>query len=133
LKAALEDEFYIAEELILEAIRDRTSFNVIHFATMFKADIFTPRPDTLSNEELIRARAETIQITGVSRVIRFATPEDTILQLLWYRQGGGVSEQQWNDIQGVLKVQGAVLDFPYLQRSAAILQISELLERAIKP
>jgi hypothetical protein len=133
LKKALEHDFYMAEELINEAIRDRSSFNVIHLATMFKADIFIPRQDTLSHEELNRAREETVQISGASRVIRFASPEDTILQkLLWYRLGGGISEQQWNDIQGVLKVQGPLLDFQYLERSAVILQISDLLERARK-
>jgi hypothetical protein len=39
--------------------------------------------------------------------LQIASPEDTILQkLLWYRKGGGVSERQWNDILGVIKVQG---------------------------
>ena len=131
LTKALEGDFYVAEELIVEAIRDRSSFNVIHLATMFKADIFVPREDTLSDEEMRRARTETIQVGDTSRAIRFASPEDTILQkLIWYRLGGGISEQQWSDIQGVLRIQGMSLDFDYLARSAAILNIADLLERA---
>ena len=131
LTKALEGDFYVAEELIVEAIRDRSSFNVIHLATMFKADIFVPREDTLSDEEMRRARTETIQVGDTSRAIRFASPEDTILQkLIWYRLGGGISEQQWSDIQGVLRIQGVSLDFDYLARSAAILNIADLLERA---
>ena len=130
-QAALEGDFYIAEELILEAIRDRSSFNVIHLATMFKADIFVLRGDKPFREEMIRARTETIHLADSRREIRFASPEDTILQkLLWYRRGGGVSEQQWRDVQGVLKVQGASLDFGYLETSAQALDIVDLLEQA---
>jgi hypothetical protein len=131
LQKALETDFYVAEEAIVEAIRDRGSFNVIHLATMFKADIFIPRDDNLSNEEMVRARTETIQLGDTSRPIRFASPEDTILQkLIWYRLGGGISEQQWNDVKGVLKIQGMALDFGYLERSAAMLNIADLLQRA---
>jgi hypothetical protein len=131
LRNAFEREFYVAEELILDAIRDRSSFNVIHLPTMFKADIFVLGEDPLSQQEMIRARTETIQIGDAARLLRFASPEDTILQkLIWYRKSGGVSEQQWKDVQGVLKIQGPSLDFDYLERSAAILNVSDLLERA---
>lgn len=131
LTKRLEGDFYVAEELILDAIRDRSSFNVIHLATMFKADIFVPRQDAFSHEEMVRARTEMIDVGDASRAIRFASPEDTILQkLIWYRLGGGVSAQQWSDIQGVLKVQGVSLDFDYLERSAAILNVTDLLQRA---
>lgn len=39
LTEALEGDFYVAAELISDAVRHRSSFNVIHLATMFKADI----------------------------------------------------------------------------------------------
>jgi hypothetical protein len=131
LQRNLEGDFYCAEELILDAIRRRSSFNVIHLATMFKADIFVPRAETLGQEELNRARSETIQLANGSRVIRFASPEDTILQkLLWFRLGGQNSERQWSDVQGVLKIQGSSLDYDYLKRSAQVLNITDLLERA---
>jgi hypothetical protein len=42
-----------------------------------------------------------------------------------------VSDRQWNDILGVLKVQGTNLDMAYLQRWAAALKVSDLLERAL--
>jgi hypothetical protein len=41
-----------------------------------------------------------------------------------------VSDQQWNDILGVLKVQGTNLDMAYLQHWAANLNVTDLLERA---
>ena len=100
LTKALENDFYVARELIMDAIHRRGSFNVIHLATMFKADVFLPRNDAWSSEEMARARAETIQVADQARVIHFASPEDTILQkLAWYHLGGGirmtVSKCQW--------------------------------------
>ena len=55
----------------------------------------------------------------------------SILQKLWwYRRGGEVSEKQWRDVQGVLKVQGTRLDFDYLRHWAAKLKVADLLDRA---
>src|SRR2546428_9994529 len=89
LTKALERDFDVAGELISEAIRDRSSFNVIHLATVFKADIFVPRKDAWSREEMARARIESIQLADNIRTVRFSSPEDTILhKLLWYRLGG---------------------------------------------
>ena len=59
-----------------------------------------------------------------------ATPEDIIInKLLWYQEGGEVSERQWEDAKGVLKVQGQLLDYQYLEHWAAILGIKELFLR----
>jgi hypothetical protein len=67
-----------------------------------------------------------------TRPFNMASPEGTILNKLeWYRMGGEVSDRQWNDILGVLKVQGTSLDMVYLQRWAANLNVTDLLERAL--
>jgi len=71
--------------------------------------------------------------TDPDRTAYVATAEDTILaKLEWYRMGGDVSEQQWRDVLGVMKVQADRLDLAYLRQWAAQLNISDLLERAIK-
>ena len=46
--------------------------------------------------------------------------------------GGDVSEQQWRDVLGVMKVQADRLDLACLRQWAAQLNLSDLLERAIK-
>lgn len=60
------------------------------------------------------------------------SPEDTILRkLLWYREGGEMSDRQWRDILGVLRGQQGVLDIDYLRHWATKLQLVPLLERAM--
>jgi len=57
-----------------------------------------------------------------------ATAEDIILQKLhWYQIGNGISDRQWRDILGVLKVQGKRLDFGYLKVWAPHLGVEDLL------
>jgi hypothetical protein len=43
-----------------------------------------------------------------------------------------ISERQWLDVLGVLRVQGDALDRDYLSRWAEDLGLSDLLERALK-
>jgi hypothetical protein len=58
--------------------------------------------------------------------------EDTILQkLAWFALGGGVSERQWNDVLGVIKVRRGDLDLAYLRRWAEESGVEELLNRAL--
>lgn len=59
-----------------------------------------------------------------------ASPEDMILaKLEWYRLGGEVSDQQWNDVRNIIDVQADRLDWAYLREWAVKLQLSDLLER----
>jgi hypothetical protein len=61
-----------------------------------------------------------------------AAPEDIILNKLeWFRLGGEVSDRQWGDILGVMRVQGESLDMKYLRAWAKKLALSDLLEKAL--
>lgn len=130
--SALEDEFYVDDEMIADAIRSHFSFNIIHRKTMFKVDVFIPLPRPFLHSQL--ARAERQVFTFDSEVnARFASPEDTILaKLEWYRLGGEVSERQWRDVLGVMKVRAGDLDLDYLRQWAVELQVVDLLERALQ-
>ena len=44
---------------------------------------------------------------------------------------GRSSARQWNDILGIMKQQGIVLDFTYLGQWADVLGVRDLLERAL--
>jgi hypothetical protein len=130
--SALQDEFYIDEQMIAESIEHNSSFNIIHRETMFKVDVFIPRPRPFLQAQLDRAQRQTFSLeTKMSA--KFASPEDTILSKLeWYQMGGEVSDRQWRDISGVLKTQAGELDVEYLRKWAAELQVTDLLERALK-
>jgi len=126
----LQTDYYIDEDMIRDAIKRRSSFNVIHLDTMLKVDVYIPKSRPFDQEELRRVQQEVL-LEG-TRPFNIASPEGTILNKLeWYRMGGEVSDRQWNDILGVLKVQGTHLDMAYLKRWAANLKVADLLERAL--
>jgi hypothetical protein len=53
-----------------------------------------------------------------------------LAKLHWFRKGGEVSEKQWRDVLGVLKVQGERLDCAYLEAMAGRFGLADLLARA---
>jgi hypothetical protein len=131
LVSALEPEFYVNLAAVREAVDQRASFNAIHLATMFKADVFVAGDDAWSREELSRARLERFAGAGGTASIRFAAPEDTLLhKLVWFRLGSETSERQWRDVLGLLDVQGSLLDQEYLHRWAPRLNVADLLQKA---
>lgn len=127
----LADAFYLDLDTIRHAIQQRSSFNVIHLATMFKVDIFVSKGRPFDRQQLDR-RQRWIADPDSGRTIYVATPEDTVLtKLAWYRLGGEISDRQWRDILGVLAVQGDRLDLVYLRQWADALDVSDLLQRAL--
>ncbi|MHC1784057.1 MAG: hypothetical protein AB9891_15100 [Anaerolineaceae bacterium] len=129
---ALQDDFYMDDEMIAESIQRHSSFNIIHRESMFKVDVFIPRPRPFLQSQLVRAQNQTFLFESEVSA-KFASPEDIILaKLEWYRLGGEVSERQWRDILGVLKTRAGELDLDYLRKWANELKVSNLLERALK-
>jgi hypothetical protein len=130
--SAMQEEFYVDDEMIAESIQRHSSFNIIHRETMFKVDVFIPHQRPFLQSQLSRAQRQ-VFLFGTEVSAKFASPEDTILaKLEWYRLGGEVSERQWRDILGVLKVRAGELDLAYLQKWASELQVGDLLERALR-
>lgn len=125
--AALSPQFYVPEGRLREAVRDGTSFSVIHVASMFKVDVFVVAGSATRREELSRVRRARLD-TG--REFPVASAEDTLLAKLdWFRRGGEVSERQWTDVLGLLRM-AAELDAPYLERGALARGVADLLDRA---
>ena len=129
----LQLDYYIDEEMISNAIKKGSSFNVIHLETMIKVDIFLKKNRPYSEEEFKRKRKETLDEEKGSAEFYLASCEDVILNKLeWFHLGGDISERQWNDVLGVIKVQGDLLDKRYLLSWAGVIGVSELLENAFK-
>jgi hypothetical protein len=73
------------------------------------------------------------QLEPGTRTFRLATAEDTLLRkLLWFRQGGEVSDRQWHDVLGVLRLRERDLDHGYLLVWAERLRVDDLLAKALR-
>ena len=129
----LGSDFYVDAGQIRTALRLGRSFNAIHLATAYKFDLFPLQRDAYSSAQFPRRRYHETSIFGGEPIeMALCSPEDIVLNKLnWYRQGGQVSDRQWNDILGVVAVKREVMDLSYLHRWAQHLGVEDLLERAL--
>jgi hypothetical protein len=131
LLAATQPDFHIVDASVRRAVRDKSSFNLIHEDMLVKADVYVSPDDALHREQFARSRAVALRVEPGSDV-QLASPEDVVIhKLRWYRMGGGVSDRQWRDVLGVLKVGAGALDRGYLNRVAGDLGLADLLARAL--
>ena len=130
--AAFATEFYLDRASIYRSVQIGGSFNLIHFESSLKIDFFPLRKRRFSRQEFAR-RQPRLLLNKSSAPAYVATAEDSILSKLeWYRAGGEVSENQWKDVLGILKVQADSLDLNYLRQWAGELRVEDLLEKALK-
>jgi hypothetical protein len=126
---ALGPAFYSDEASMREASRKKSSFNVIHIESAQKIDVFVSSGKGLDAEQ-IRRRIEARLESGDPKL--FVTSAEVIIlrKLDWYRRGSLASERQMRDVVSVLREQRGRLDDSYLDRTAAELDLSELLSQA---
>ena len=127
----LRDTYYIDEDTAIDAIDRRSMFNVIHEPTMLKVDIYIVATE-FDESALARHQRESLEPDADdAQEFAVATAEDVVVhKLRWYRDGGEVSDRQWSDILGVLRMQRA-LDHAHMRHWAERLGVADLLERAV--
>jgi hypothetical protein len=129
---AFKPDFYTDELMIIDAVVNRSRFNLIHYETAFKVDLFIPKDRDFDRMELER-RTPVAVSNQPEQWIYMTSPEDIILSKLeWYRLGNESSDRQWKDILGVLRLRAGELDLVYLRRWAVELAVADLLERALQ-
>jgi hypothetical protein len=127
--AALGEDFEVDVDMLRDALVHGRSCNIFYLPVVMKVDLFAVGPSPYDEVEFARRRRVQVRSTGETLLIK--TPEDTVLRkLLWYREGGGVSERQWRDVVEVLRVSGGEMDRDYLAQWSGRVGISDLLERA---
>ena len=79
-----KNEFYVSEQAMRDALNSAGSFNVIHFETAFKIDVFVLGPGEF--EQHVLERREKVRLNDVSRRdVCVVSPEDIILlKLRWF-------------------------------------------------
>ncbi len=118
-------DYYLDKGNIIEAIRRRSSFNLVEVNTGFKVDFWLLTGDPFDQSRFSRKYTEELEELEVF----FSTPEDTILmKLKWARMMGG-SKKQFTDALRVYELQHDLLDMKYLERWAGELGVKTLLER----
>jgi hypothetical protein len=127
--AAFGPDFSIDADALHEAVRTGGILNIFYLPELTKVDLFVRGDDDYDREEFSR-RVEIEPVPGES--ILASSPEDNLLwKLRWYRKGGEVSEQQWRDVLGLLRISGDAMELSYLHRWASFHGIADLLRRAL--
>jgi hypothetical protein len=122
---ALSDEFVVSPEAIQDAVRNRSEFNLIHQAEVFKTDLWI-----VANTPYDRQVLERRQPGELGNLeVYYQSPEDTILSKLRWCKAANFSERQFNDVLGVYEIQERSLDQKYLNHWALVLDVSDLLEK----
>jgi len=129
LVEALKSDYYVDEDALRRAVRLKGSANLIEQRTQLKIDLFIAGGTPLDEQQLRRRQPVRL---GSGQTVHVHPPEDILLQKLrWYRLGGEQSDRQWRDILGIVRVQGPRLDRGYLEANAPLLEVSDLLMRAL--
>jgi len=105
--ALFESDYYVSREAVAEAVRDRSSFNLIEQDSVTKVDVFPRKRDDFREAEFARRRRVTIG----DFTTWIVTAEDLLLaKLLWARLSR--SDIQIRDIRALLD---APLDREYVE------------------
>jgi hypothetical protein len=125
--AVLGDEFDVDQNALADAMRSGGSWNIFFTPWMSRVDLFAFDGTELQRTQLARA----VRVKTDAGELNVLSPPDSVLsKLIWFRDGGGVSDQQWRDVIGVLRVNE--VDLADLRAWALRLGLQDLLEKALR-
>ncbi|HUP50353.1 MAG TPA: hypothetical protein VNA04_16370 [Thermoanaerobaculia bacterium] len=123
----LRPDFYVQTEAVLDAVQRQSAFNIIHLESAMKVDLFVAENDESVQRQLDRR----IAVNAAGTSVYVYAPEDILVRKLrWFRLGGELSDLQWRDVLGILRISGERLDQSYLEEAATRFGVLDLLKRA---
>ena len=126
----LRGVYLFQEEEVDTAIRQKLPFTLVHLASLLKVVVTLAEQRIRSQQVFHRTRQITL-VEG-SRPISVLSPELVILSLLEaFKRSHQRADDLWYDLLGVLKVQSTDLDVAFLEQQAVVLDIADLLKRAL--
>jgi hypothetical protein len=125
IELLIEQGFYIPKGAVSDVKAGvANSFNITNQKTIANADIMISSNHPFDGSQMQRRELS-------EEGFYVCTAEDTILQKLrWSR--GSLSEKQWRDVQGILRMQGEALDVEYMEFWAGQIEVVDRLEQAMR-
>ncbi len=128
IEAFPPDYYYINQITIKQAISNKGQFNIIDISEGDKIDFWL-----LTNSEFDKARFSRRQkVKLINFQAYISSPEDTILQKLYWSKLSGDSIKQYNDALGIFEIQYSKIDTGYINRWSRKLGIETLLKKIKK-
>lgn len=114
------NRYYADEQQALQAFANGSQFNVIDFATGWKADFIIAQDSAYGRSAF--ARRMLINVAGTAVCV--AAPEDVLIaKLQWAKRGE--SDRQLQDAASIITTQGSKLDLRYIERWVRELHLEE--------
>ncbi len=117
-------DYYVSQQSAMEALANRSMFNVIDFSSGWKADFIICKDRDFSRTEF--ARRQDSELLGVP--VQLVSAEDVILSKLEWATIGE-SERQIRDAASISATLAEQLDQCYLQRWAKELGVLDILQQ----
>lgn len=126
--------FLVDTAMIRDALERGGCCNLIHLESALKIDLFLGTNDPWVRQELDSPDRIRLTVGAMEMELPFARAEDVLLhKLRWFLEGGSLSDRQWGDILGIVRIRGEELDTAHLKRWAPHLRIPEtLLQQALE-
>lgn len=115
-----QDQFYVDRDMIRQAVRNQSMFNLIHTTHVIKVDMVVRKDTAYRREEFFRRRVASIE----NHAFQIVAPEDLILSKLEWAKDSH-SQVQLEDARNLL-ANTPDLDRDYLQRWAVQLGVESL-------
>src|SRR6266566_5748327 len=136
LFAVLRQHYLFNEGEARKAVRARTSFPLIHLDSLMKVDVVLPKPEAF--DTFMRQQIRSHRLDERYPPIRLASATEMLLfKVQRYqrdersRADGMQDDAEWNDILGMLKVQGPDLDLALLAEWVGKLDVMETWCRSL--